>query len=141
MSCRSTMLQVCTSIRIDISSYRHMNKILIFEENSLVPIKLTNYWKKNRKMFVLIICPSKTIASVVKYHSFFFNGGCELRYSEIFFAIYKCNYKNYKYYNLNVIYSYRLKYIYIFMVDHRSTSLPECGPTEHKAPEPCSTYL
>ena len=26
------------------------------------------------------------------------------------------------------------------MVDHRSTGLPECGPTESSAPEPCSIY-
>jgi len=26
---------------------------------------------------------------------------------------------------------------YIFMVDHRSTSPPECGPPEYPAPEPC----
>ena len=27
--------------------------------------------------------------------------------------------------------------IHIFMVGHRSTGLPECGPTESSAPEPC----
>ena len=27
------------------------------------------------------------------------------------------------------------------MVDHRSTGLPECGPTESSAPEPCYLYL
>ena len=27
------------------------------------------------------------------------------------------------------------------MVDRRSTSLPECGPTEYPAPEPCFTYV
>ena len=27
--------------------------------------------------------------------------------------------------------------MHIFMVDHRSTSLPEYGPTDYLAPEPC----
>ena len=27
------------------------------------------------------------------------------------------------------------------MVDHRSTGLPECGPTESSAPEPCFFYF
>ena len=27
--------------------------------------------------------------------------------------------------------------IHIFLVGHRSTGLPECGPTESSAPEPC----
>ena len=26
------------------------------------------------------------------------------------------------------------------MIDHRSTGLPECGPTETSAPEPCFFY-
>ena len=26
------------------------------------------------------------------------------------------------------------------MIDHRSTGLPECGPTETSAPEPCFSY-
>ena len=29
---------------------------------------------------------------------------------------------------------------HIFMVDHRSTCLPECGPVEYLAPEPCHYY-
>ena len=24
------------------------------------------------------------------------------------------------------------------MIDHKSTSIPECGPTEYPVPEPCS---
>ena len=35
---------------------------------------------------------------------------------------------------------FRQKYkltIHIFMVDHRSKSLTECGPTEYPTPEPC----
>ena len=31
--------------------------------------------------------------------------------------------------------------IHIFMVDHRSTSLPECKPTKYPAPEPCFVYI
>ena len=27
------------------------------------------------------------------------------------------------------------------MVDHRSTGLPECGPTESSAPEPCCSVF
>ena len=39
---------------------------------------------------------------------------------------------------------FRLKWkytIHIFMVNHRSTSLPECGPTEFPPNEPCFSFI
>ena len=38
--------------------------------------------------------------------------------------------------NIYIFLIFLWRYIHIFMVDHRSTSLPECWPTEYKAPEP-----
>ena len=41
---------------------------------------------------------------------------------------------------VNYPYLHSFMFIELFIVDHWSTGLSECGPTESSAPEPCSIY-